>query len=107
MTYSIKAFGDISEKLKSIGWNFSYTKAEAKQVRNQKLDLDMDTVPWDRTLCLETFDRKSFSNLFVNFRSLHVKVEDTGDIPPAIKAQIEKADAGMSELMKDSIEVHD
>ena len=34
LRFSFKVFEEIGEKLKGIGWSFSYTKAEAKQVRH-------------------------------------------------------------------------
>ena len=44
LSYCGEVFEEMGEKLKSIGWSFSYTKAEAKQVVNQQLAFDIDTI---------------------------------------------------------------
>ena len=44
LSYCVEVFEEMGEKLKSIGWSFSYTNAEAKQVVNQQLAFDIDTI---------------------------------------------------------------
>ena len=64
----------------------------------------MTLAPYDRT--------GSFRNVIACLacsllwgRTFHFQVANTGELTPAIKAQIEKADFGMNKLMKDCIEV--